>query len=166
MNHLLAAFKDTFTQFWDERQERERQYIIAAAVAAILLLVYLVGIDPALTGREELSKSLPTMHQQMAKMQRMAQELAALPSKENLHEVSRELVESSLSKNAIKAKSVSEVEGVVRVQIDSTSMAALQTWLLEMQKTFGLYVDEMKITGLEGGLVSANLTLRPSTSGG
>ena len=73
MNQFLTILGDTFTQFWDERQARERQYIIAAVVVVGVTLVYLIGIDPALTGREELTKSLPTLHQQAVEMQQMAQ---------------------------------------------------------------------------------------------
>jgi type II secretory pathway component PulM len=99
-------------------------------------------------------------------MQHMAQELATLPSPENLHEVTRDYIDKSLSSSNIKAQSLSVTDGIVRAQIASTSMAALQTWLLEMQKSSGLFVEEMKITGLEEGMISANLTLRQSTSGG
>jgi len=166
MSQFVTILKDTFTQFWDERQGRERQYIIAAAAVVVFLLVYLIGIEPALTGREEISKSLPTLHQQAAEMQRMAQELQGLPNPENLHEVTRELIETSLSKDSLKAQSLSVVDGVVRGQISSTSMAALQTWLLEMQKSSGLFVEEMKITALEEGAVSVSFTLRQSISGG
>jgi general secretion pathway protein M len=166
MSQILTLLKNTFNQFWDERQERERQYILAAAAVFVCLLIYLIGIDPALTGREELSKSLPTLHSQTAEMQRMAQELEALPSPENLHEVTREFIDKSLSSSNIKTQSLSVLDGVVRAQIASTSMGVLQTWLLEMQKSSGLFVEEMKITGLEEGMISANLTLRQSNSGG
>ena len=66
MSQFFTIINDTFTQFWDERQGRERQYIIAAVIVVVFTLVYLIGIDPALTGREELNKSLPTLHQQAA----------------------------------------------------------------------------------------------------
>lgn len=166
MNQFLLVLSDTFRQFWDERQARERQYIIAAVVVVGVTLVYLVGIDPALTGRDDLTKSLPTLHQQAVEMKQMAQELESLPRAENLNEVSRDIIESSLTANSLKAQSVSVIDGVVRAQINSTSMATLQTWLLQMQQSSGLFVEDIKITALEGGLVSANLTLRQSISGG
>jgi general secretion pathway protein M len=165
MNQLKTLLKDTLIQFWDERQQRERQIIIAAGAILVVMLIYLIGIDPALTGAKELRKSLPNLHLQAAEMQSMAQELASLPSPENLHDVSRDFIEQSLSRNSLKTSSLSVVEGVVRVQIDSTSMAALQTWLLEMQKSSGLFVEEIKITALEEGLVSTNITLRQASRG-
>lgn len=166
MSPMLNIIKDTFTQFWDERQDRERLYIIVAVIVFVLMMIYLIGIDPALSGRDELRKSLPTLQVQSAEMQQMAQELAALPSPENLHDVTREYIDSTFAKDSIKPQSLSVVDGVVRAQIASTSMAALQTWLLEMQKSSGLFVDEMKITALEEGMISVTMTLRQSTSGG
>lgn len=162
---FIVILKDTFNQFWDERQERERKYIMAASVTLLILLVYLIGIDPALTGESELSKSLPTLQQQAVEMQQMAKELAALPRPENLNEVSRDSIETSLTKSNLKPQSLSVVDGVVRAQISSTSLAALQTWLLDVQKSSGLFVEDIKITALEEGLVSVTFTLRQSNSG-
>lgn len=165
MNQLKTILQDTVIQFWEERQARERQYIIIAGAVLILLLIYLIGIDPALTGTQELRKSLPSLHQQATKMQRMAQELALLPSPENLHEVSRDYIETSLTNNSLKTSSLSVIDGVVRAQITAATIAALQSWLLEMQKSSGLFVEEIKITALEEGLVNANLTLRQASRG-
>jgi len=166
MNQIKIVLLDTFTHFWAARQERERQFLRLAAVVFIITLIYLYAIDPAISGRQKLTKSLPILHQQVAEMQHMAQEIAALPSPENRHEVSRELIETSLAHYNIKAQTLSVSDGVVRAQCSSTSMASLQSWLLEIQKSSSLFVEEIKITGLEGGLVSVNLTLRQSAFNG
>ncbi|MET3105489.1 general secretion pathway protein M [Oxalobacteraceae bacterium GrIS 2.11] len=166
MNQLTATLRDTFAQFWQARQERERTYLIVAAVVIVLTLIYLVAIEPAMSGREELRKSLPVLHQQAAEMQQMAQQLAVIPSAENRHEITRELIETEFSSNGLKAQTLAVNESVVRAQFSSASMSAVQTCLLDLQKTSGLFVEEMKITGLEGGLVSASFTLRQSNSGG
>ena len=165
-NHsFVQALQDTFGQFWEARQERERTFLSVAALFALLALIYLIAVDPALTGREALRKSLPLLHQQSAQMQQMAQELASLPSAENRHEVTTELVEKALASHGLKALNLSVANGTVRAQFASTSMAALQGWLLELQKSCGLYVEEMKIIGLEGGQVSATLALRQPVPG-
>lgn len=166
MNRYVTVLMDSFDHFWEARQQRERRYLQAAALVFAVTLVYLVAIDPALSGREELKKSLPILHQQVAQMQQYAQQLAALPSADNRHEVSRELVETAMSHTGMKAQTLSVNDSVVRAQISSTSMSALQTWLIEMQKTSGLFVEEIKITALDGGLVSVNLVLRQSVPNG
>jgi general secretion pathway protein M len=166
MSQLKETLLDTFSQFWDARQERERQYLIIAAVFVVLMLIYLIAIAPALTGRDELRKSLPILHQQAAQMQQMAQELATIPSAENQHDVTRELIETELATDGLKAQTLSVNDGIVRAQFNTATMSALQTCLLNLQKSSGLFAEEMKITGLEGGLVSASFTLRqPVTNG-
>ena len=162
MSQIKITLQETFNQFWDARQERERQILIIAAIFFVVLLLYLVAIEPAMNGREELKKSLPNLHQQAAQMQSMAQELATIPSAENRHEVSRELVETAMGNNGLKAQTLSVNDGIVRAQFSTATMSGLQGWLLELQKSGGLFVEEIKITGLEGGLVSASMTLRQS----
>lgn len=164
MNQLKASLIDTFTQFWQARQERERQILSAGAVGLVLILLYLIAIEPALTGRDELRKSLPNLHQQSAEMQQMAQQFTAIPSAENRHDVTRELVETELAANGLTAQTLSINDGVVRAQFSTATMASLQTVLLDLQKSSGLFVDDIKITGREGGLVSASFTLRQPLS--
>ncbi len=159
---LLA---ESLNQFWDARQPRERQYLQVAAGFVVLTLIYLLAIDPAWTGREELSRSLPQLHQQAAEMQQYAQQLAAIPGTENRHEVTRELIDAGMTHNGLKSQSLSVSDGVVRVQISSASMVSLQTWLLEVQKSSALFVEDIKIIGLEQGLISVNLVLRQVNSG-
>ena len=129
-------------------------------------LIYLLFVSPALTGREQLRKSLPILHQQAAQLQQMAQELSGIPSAENRHEVNRDMVETALSGNGLKAQMLSVNDGIVRAQFTSASMSGLQGWLLEMQRSGGMFVDDIKIVGIEGGLVSANVTLRQAKSTG
>lgn len=158
----LNNLTHTFAQFWEARQERERAYLSIAAVFGVLTLVYLIGIDPALSGGETLRTALPGLHQQAAQMQQMAQELASLPSTENRHDVTRELIENALSAKGLKAQNLSVSDSTVRAQFSSAAMSGLQGWLLELQKSCALYVEDIKITALEGGQVSATLVLRQS----
>ena len=164
-NQFAAGLRDTFNEFWDARAERERTYLTVAAVFVVLTLIYLIAIEPALTGREALRKSLPVLHQQASQMQQMAQELAALPSAENRHDLSRELIDNALAANGLKAQNLSVSDGAVRAQFSTATMSGLQGWLLELQRSCGLYVEEIKITGQDGGQVSANVVLRQSQSG-
>ena len=158
--NFVRSLTQTFHQFWQARQERERTYLSIAALFAVLTLVYLVAIDPALSGRETLKASLPGLHQQAAQMQQMASELAALPATESRHDVTRELVENALNSNGLKAQNLSVSDSTVRVQFGSATMSGLQGWLLELQKSCALYVEEIKITAQDGGQVSASLVLR------
>lgn len=162
MNQVFTPLQENFSQFWQARQQREQRFLSAAAAVVLLSLIYLVGIDPALSGRLELRQALPALHQQVAQMHQMAQELATLPATENRQEVSRELVEAAMADNALKALTLSVNDATVRAQFSAIAMSSLQSWLLALQKSSGLFVDEIKITAQDNGLVSATVTLRQS----
>ena len=164
MNQILATLQDSFGQFWQARVERERRFLLAAAAVVVLSVIYLIGIDPALTGRDELRKALPILHQQVGQMHQMAQELTTLPAAENRPEVSRELVEAALADNGLKAQTLSVNDGTVRAQFSAIAISSLQSWLLALQKSGGLFVDEIKISAQDKGLVSATVTLRQSVT--
>lgn len=164
MSQIFTTLQESFSQFWQARQERERRFLCAAVAVALLSLIYLVGIDPALTGREQLRKELPVLHQQVAQMHQMAQELGTLPALESRHEVSRDLVEAALAENALKAQTLSVNDGTVRAQFSAIAMSSLQSWLLALQKSSGLFVDEIKISAQDSGLVNATVTLRQSVA--
>jgi general secretion pathway protein M len=166
MMQFKTVLLNSFTHFWEARQQRERQYLLLAAVFFVLMLLYLIAIEPALSGREELKKSLPVLHQQAAQMQQYAQQFSALPSTDNRHEISRELIETSMSRQGLKAQTLSVNDSVVRAQFASVAMSSLQSWLLEMQKNSSLFVDEIKLSGLDGGMVSVNLVLRQTSGAG
>jgi len=166
MNQLKATLIDSFNQFWNTRPERDRQILTIVAIVVVLSLVYLIAIEPALTGRDELRRSLPVLHQQSAEMQHMAQELASIPSADNRHEVDRDMIETEFSSNGLKAQTLSVNDGIVRAQFSSATMSSLQTCLLNLQKSSGLFADEVKITALEGGLVSGSFTLRQAGPAG
>ena len=115
--------------------------------------------------RKDLGDLLPESGG-MIQMHQMAQELAAIPGAENRHDVTRELIETALTGNGLKAQNLSVNDGIVRAQFAGVAMSGLQAWLLELQKSSALFVEEIKITAQEGGLVNASLSLRQSVAGG
>lgn len=62
-------------QFWQARAPRERQLIAAMAVALVVLLVWLVAVQPALSTLRQAPKELDTLDRQWQQMQ-----LAAIES--------------------------------------------------------------------------------------
>ena len=97
-------------------------------------------------------------------MHQMAQELTTLPATESQHEVSRELVEAALADNALKAQTLSVNDATVRAQFAAIAVSSLQSWLLALQRSSGLFVDEIKISAQDNGLVNATVTLRQSVA--
>ena len=167
-NRLLA----TWTSFWEARNARERSVLTMAGGLLLLLLVWLWLIDPALQGRAQLKKTLPALHAQLAQLQALTKEAAALPAASSsansagtpsvsTPSLSRPLLESSLARKGIKAQTL-EINGeLVRMKLSGVSFAALIAWLGEMQAAAQLAVNDATVVALtQSDKVDASLSLR------
>ena len=91
--------------YWSARAPREQRMLSWLGLAVLLALIYLLLIDPALTGRAQLRKSLPGLRTQVSQVQGMARELsAAKPAGTAAPQpATRESVEASLARAGLKA---------------------------------------------------------------
>ena len=164
----LNEVTQPLSAFWSVRNARERMMIATAMIVIVLGLVYVLLIDPALAGREQLNKSLPVLRQQVAELQAMTREASALLARTApaVAPVSRESLETALTRKGLKPQNVTVTgDGIARVQLTSVPFAGVIDWLDEMQKTALLSVLEANVTALpEAGQVNANLTLRQRKS--
>lgn len=160
----LNELTKPLSAFWIGRNSRERKLLAAAMIVIGLGLIYLLLIDPALTGRKQLTKSLPVLRQQVAELQAMSKEVSGLSTggTASVEPVSREGVETSLTRKGLKPQSVTLIAGEnVRVQLAAVPFAGIIDWLGEMQRTALLSVTEANVTALpEPGQVNATLLLR------
>jgi general secretion pathway protein M len=160
---LLNQAKQSFSTFWAVRDARERAMLAAAALVITLALGYALLIDPALTGRDRLNKNLPVLRQQVAQLQALAKEAAALSVKPPapLIAISKENIEAALVRNGLKPQSVVITGDFAKVQINAASFAGTLNWLDEMQKTALLSVIDANIITLDKpDIVNATFTLR------
>ena len=164
---LLNRSKQSFSEFWAVRDARERAMLSAAAAVVLLGLIYALLIAPALTGREQLHKNLPELRQQVAQLQALSKEAAALSGKPAAPPIamamaiSKENIEAALARNGLKPQSVMLTGDFAKVQLAAVSFAGTLEWLDEMQKTARLAVVEASIVALaQPDRVDATLTLR------
>jgi general secretion pathway protein M len=168
-NGTLTGLRESFTTFWIERNARERTAIAGGTAILLLGLIYLVLLGPALNGRAQLDKSLPSLRQQAADMQALAQEALALASVSAPPPApaTKESVEALLASKAMKAPVVSVSGDIVRLQLSSVSFAGLIDTLDELQKSAGLAVLEANVVALPAvDTVNATLTLRQKKNEG
>jgi len=160
---LLKLSRLSFTEFWAVRDARERAMLYAAFVAVMLGLIYALLIGPALTGRKQLNKDLPLLRQQVAKMQALSKEAAALTGKPatTVAAITREKIETSLARKGLKLQSLLLTGDYAKVQLAAVSFAGTLSWLDDMQKTALLSVVDANIVALnQPDLVDVTLTLR------
>lgn len=160
---LLDRSRQSFSKFWAVRDARERAMLSAAAAVVSFALIYALLIDPALTGREQLNRNLPLLRQQVAQLQALSKEAAALSGESSitLTPISKEQIETALARKGLKAQSVISTGDYAKVQLAAVSFAGTLSWLDGMQKSALLYVVEADIVALAGAdRVNATLTLR------
>lgn len=160
---LLNQSRQSFSEFWTVRDARERAMLAVAALFVILGLAYALLIGPALTGRDQLNKNLPKLRQQVAQLQALAKEAAALSIKPAtpLIAMSKENIEAALARNGLKPQSVVLTGDFAKVQLAAVSFAGTLNWLEDMQKTALLSVVDANIVTLDKpDMVNATFTFR------
>lgn len=159
---FAAKIQEQWASFWQARNQRERRILVLALGVAIFALVYGLLLDPALSGRARLQQELPQLRQQVAQMQAMVREAAALPQASTAIEpLSGPGLEAGLARKGLKSQNLAISGEIVRLQLEGVTFAALLDWLDEAQKTSLLAVSEANIlVQAQPGIVNATLTLR------
>ena len=164
----LGAIKRSVASFWSERNQRERTMLSVAIAVIVAGLFYVLLIDPAISGRQDLEKKLPDMRRQAAELQALARETSGLAGKSAgaAPALTRENLEASLQRKGLKADNVAMTGELARVQLKSVSFASTVEWLEELQRTARVSVVEANVEGLPPlDTVNAALTLRQSKGG-
>lgn len=159
----MNELKQVLLAFWSERNQRERTMLIIAIAVVVAALLYLLLINPAISGRRDLQKRLPALRQQAAELQAMAKETATLSAKTPppAAAVTKESLEASLTRRGLKPQSVSLTGDLAKVQLSAASFANITAWLNEMQQTARLTVVEANVEALQqSDTVNATMTLR------
>ena len=162
LNSLVNQTRQAFSAFWAARDPRERSMLAAAATVVTLSLTYALLIAPALSGREQLGKSLPELRQQVAQLQAMSKEAAALSGKSAapVAVMSKESIEASLARKGLKPQSVILAGELVKVQLSAVSFGNALGWLDDIQKTAISVVDANVVALAQADTVDVTLTLR------
>lgn len=154
--------KPAAASFWDARTPRERRILAVGGGLLLLVLCWLLLIDPALQGREQWKKALPALRADYAQMQSLAQQAAAAPPPSApAAPPDRASIERSLAEHGMKAQSVNAGEEGVRLVLTDVSFAALTDWMQQAQRDAQLVVTEASVTARDRiDRVDANLSLR------
>ena len=161
--------KAGISAFWQQRPPRERRVLAWGGMLLAIALLWLLGVEPALDGRERWRKDLPQLRADAAQVQALAQQLSSAPPRAvgpaAPPTVDKGSLESGLAAQGLKPQSMSvqDAGGVllVRVSFDDVSFSALAEWLQQQQRAAQLSVSEASVTARERlDRVDARLTLR------
>ena len=163
LTSLLNQSRQSLAEFWMARNARERVMLAVAAGAAALGLFHALLIDPALTGRDQLHKNLPELRRQVAQLQVLSKEAAALSgrSASPVTALSGESIKTALARKGLMPQSVLLTGDLAKVQLTGVSFAGTLEWLDDMQKTARISVVDANIVALaQPDMVNATFTLR------
>jgi general secretion pathway protein M len=159
----ISQVKERLAVAWLARTEQERKYLAIGGALAALLLVYALGVAPALAGRAQLEKDLPQLRTENAQLRAMALEAGELARQPvaQVTPMTRESLAASLAALSITPGSVTVAGEVARLQLSGVSFANLAAWLDAQRRENRIAVQESTVTALAApGQVDATLTLR------
>lgn len=164
----LSGVKQSLSNFWGERNKREQNLLVAAGTVVVLGILYVLLIDPALSGRGNLEKQLPALRQQAAEVRALAREAATLGTKTAAPAppMTRENIESALGRHGLKAQSVTLSGELAKVQLNGASFSGIVRWLGEMHETARVSVVDANVEAQpQPNTVNATLSLRQQGNG-
>ena len=162
----LSGLRERVGSYWIARTAQERKFLLVGGGIVVLTLLYLVLLEPALTGREQLRRSLPEMRQQAAQLDALAAEAKAVAAQPApaVVPVTREALAASMTASGLNPASLSVSGEYTKVQLNGVSFANLMAWLDAQRRDSRLLVQDAQFTAKDAlGQVDATLTLRQSS---
>ena len=162
----LSGLRERVGSYWIARTAQERKFLLVGGGVVALALLYLVLLEPALTGREQLRRSLPEMRQQAAQLDALAAEARAVAAQPApaVVPLTREALAASMTASGLNPASLSVSGEYTKVQLNGVSFANLMAWLDAQRRDSRLLVQDAQFTAKDAlGQVDATLTLRQSS---
>ena len=162
----IGELRERALAYWIARTDQERKFLTIGGIVVVLAIVYSVLIDPALTGRAELQRSLPALRQQAAQLQTLAAEAQAVAGQQAppVTPMTREGLTASMTQRGLTAASLTMTGEYAKVQLNGVSFANLMSWLDAQRRENRVLVQDAAFTAQTAlGQVDATLTLRQSS---
>ena len=133
---------DSFLQFWAERSPREKSILLMGCAIVLAALVYLLTIEPAMSGITRLERGLPQTRAQAAKLDALLAEVKNLRTRAQVATLSpqetRAAVEKSLASAGLKATRVVPLsDGDLQLTFANVPYASWAIWLASVERELG-----------------------------
>jgi general secretion pathway protein M len=164
--NVIRQVKDQAALYWMARTEQERKYLTIGGATVLGALVFMLFIDPALSGRDKLNAQLPQLRVEAATMQALAQEAAELAARPapQVTPMTKDTLSASLAARSITPVSLLITGEFAKVQLTNVAFAGLYSWLDAERRENRIAVEDIAVTaGSPVGQVDVVLTLRQST---
>lgn len=163
----ISGLRERATAYWLARTAQERKFLLVGGAVVALAIFYLVLLEPAINGRDQLRRSLPELRQQAAQLQALASEAQAVAAQPApaVAPVTSDSLTASMNARGLKPTSLSVSGEYTKVQLSNVSFANLMSWLDAQRRESRITVQDAQFSAQTAlGQVDATLTLRQSSS--
>lgn len=163
----IVKLRERAALYWLARTEKERNYLAVGGATVAGALVYMLLIDPAVTGIARLTKQLPELRVEAARMQALALEAGELARQPptQVTPMNKEALTASLTARSLAPTSVAMTGDYAKLQFTGVSFAGLYSWLDAQRREHRIEVNDLAVTASTPlGQVDATLTLRQPTA--
>lgn len=157
--------RERLTQWWRLRTRPERIAIALAGAAVVLMLLWLIVLDPLQRDSDRLARRLVDQRGALVEARRQANEIAGLARSAPVAVAgdARAAIEAALARSNLKpsARAVERVDDTHwHLGFDGVAFDALTALLEGLQRDTGLRAAEVSVTArVEPGQVRADVTL-------
>jgi general secretion pathway protein M len=156
MNALVEAWR----QRWETWTQRERRMVVAMLSVVGLALVYLLLLDPALSGRAKFERDLPKLRADAGETAGIAAGASRLPrpvAGSNLQGV----LEASLQAAGLKADISAKDNGAVALKFEKAPYNTIAAWAFKAVREAGAQIETASVSSAgEGGRVNAEFVFK------
>ena len=155
----ISVIRSRLSIYWQGLEPRNQRALKLAAMALLAVLVWQLGIEPALVQRKKLNTQLPRLREEAEVVLGLLEEATALQKNQTQSQALEgtgpatqpQAVVMTVAgiKQSLQAKGAGEVEsqfseGVWRIQIASIGFANLHAWLTS-QRAAGWQVQQIDV---------------------
>jgi general secretion pathway protein M len=158
---------EALRQFWSERAPRERAVLAIGGGLLLVVVFYLIAIEPAWTGIARLERSLPQQRTTAAELEALLAEVKAMKDRPAVATMSaadaRAALEGSLTRAGLKATRIVPLsEGDIQLTFADVPVGRWAPWLASIERELGARATAVTITGRDAtpGNVDVDLALR------
>jgi len=168
---ISSQFENTIAPIRDwlnKLESRERQIVIAGAIALLIIMFYLIIWDPIFSARDEQAQLLETQQQTLDWMIETGHEIQILQSggRTSSNRFNNQSI-SSLAERSAQSMGVKQqitkletAKNGVKVELEGADFDRLILWLSDMEQKYSIQASKIQIEKQEKpGAVEARVTL-------
>ncbi|MDH5326757.1 MAG: type II secretion system protein M [Gammaproteobacteria bacterium] len=169
----MDQYIEQITQWFNSKEQRERQILVGGVVSVVLLLLYAMVWDPIVGGKAKLEQQAEQMRRDLTWMQEQASKVRVLkagsaplgriqPGQSLLGIIDRSAKSSQLGNSVKRVKP--DGENKARVWLENANFNDVIRWAESLKRSYNVEIESVSIEKEEqAGLISARFVFQAAT---